>query len=90
MIAADADGSGFISLADIITLQRIILRREKNFTNVESWQFLPSAFSFTNPNDPFTEERPNFFVIPDFQTSLGEVNFVGLKTGDVTGDVMMN
>ena len=89
MIAADADGSGNISLADIITLQKIILRRERQFQNVTSWQFLPNEFQFTDSSDPFGDTLPQFFLISDFVRDRVDINFVGLKTGDVTGDVLM-
>lgn len=90
MIAADADGSGFISLADIIKLQRIVLRRDQSFENVDNWQFIPAGFTFDNPGDPFQSERPVFFEIGTFQSDASNINFIGLKTGDVTGDVTMN
>ena len=89
MIAADADGSGFISLADIIDLQKIILRREREFKNVNTWQFIPAAFEFTDPEDPFGDTIPSFFVIPNLEEDLSNIDFIGIKTGDVTGDVQM-
>jgi hypothetical protein len=87
IIAADADGSRFISLADIVELQRIILRIQPDFRNIPIWQFMPADYKFPNPKDPFSEELPQFFVIENLKFDLFDVNFIGIKSGDTTGDV---
>ncbi len=89
IIAADADGSRFISLADIVELQRIILGIQPDFRNIPIWQFMPADYKFPDPKDPFSEELPQFFVIENLKFDLFDVNFIGIKSGDTTGDVQI-
>ncbi|MCB0630167.1 MAG: hypothetical protein R2824_22165 [Saprospiraceae bacterium] len=85
IIAADVNRSGNISILDIITARRVILGLDEYFVNnPDSWVFLPGDFTFSDPEHPLQERIPeliNFNLI----LAESEINFTGIKYGDVNG-----
>ncbi len=90
IIAADVDQSGFVSTFDITIIQRVILGLFLEFPNADSWRFVPHAFSFTDPMDPFFDDFPEAISLIRsnglFDVTTADLDFVGIKTGDVTVD----
>ena len=87
-IAADANNDGRISATDLIELRRLILGIQTEFGNNSSWRFMPaseSIFDVSNPW-PFTEIISITNLIDD-QT---QEDFIGIKIGDVNGNVVPN
>ena len=85
MVAADVNESGNISTLDIIKIQKVILGIRLQFEDTTSWRFLPEAFTFGDPADPFADPLPASFLITNFTEDLTDLNFIGLKSGDVNG-----
>lgn len=85
MVAADVNESGNISTLDIIKIQKVILGIRTQFEDTTSWRFLPDAFTFSDPDNPFADTLPASFVITNFTEDLTDLNFIGLKSGDVNG-----
>ena len=83
MLAADVDQSGSISLIDLVRIRKVLLAQRTSFGDTPIWQFLPAAFEFTDPNDPFADPMPVMFpLIQGFTEDLLNLNFIGFKTGD--------
>lgn len=80
-IAADVNGSGTVSLLDIIFIKRVITNHSNSFPIGQSWRFVPADYSFPDAQNPFSfpEER-NY--MPLIQDHLNE-DFIGVKLGDV-------
>jgi len=83
MIAADANYSGTITTLDIVELRRLILGIADNFSNNTSWRFVPRAYVFPNPLDPFTPKFPESVLFSNLSSNQLDRDFVGIKTGDV-------
>jgi hypothetical protein len=85
IIAADANGSGTVTASDLVAIQSVILSNSPNFPNgVPSWRFVPANYVFPDPAHPFP--FPQTLSLNDVvQDNLG-ANFIGIKTGDVSGN----
>lgn len=83
MIAADANNSASISNFDIIKIRKVLLNIDTAFPDNPSWKFIPNDFIFQNPeHDPYEYDFPSFILIENL-TEDYEMNFTGIKIGDV-------
>jgi len=82
VIAADVNGSGSITTADIILLRRFILGSESNFGG-KLYSFVDKKHVFTNPLNPFP--FPQSININSTQNQVVG-DFIGVKLGDVNFD----
>jgi hypothetical protein len=86
LIAADINRSGSISTLDLIQLRKLILNVTDRFPNNTSWRFVRDGFNFPNPLNPWSTVFPEIVNINNLNAnSFG--NFVGIKIGDVSGNV---
>ncbi len=85
LIAADANNNGAITVRDLIAIREVILGFEDDFENNTSWRFLPQEYTFPDPENPWLEEFPEVANLNDL-TGAVFTEFVGIKTGDVTGN----
>jgi uncharacterized repeat protein (TIGR01451 family) len=83
-IAADVNNSRAISAGDIFELRNLLLGVRTAFSNNDSWRFMPADYEFINPDNPLLEEIPEYVVIEGFNGNA-QVNFKGVKIGDVNG-----
>ena len=86
-LAADVNNSGTISSADLVQLRLLILGRVTNFPTVKSWRFIDATQDLSTDSEAEPKESINI--------SLGEtdrlnVNFIGVKMGDVNGSANLN
>ncbi len=89
IIAADVNHSGTVSTIDLVTLRKVILFIDDEFTNNTSWRFVDADFVFPDPTDPFATSFPELFTINGL--SEDEIaNFVGVKIGDVNCSAAAN
>jgi hypothetical protein len=89
LIAADADDNNVVSAQDIIEIRKLILGLTTEYNNNDSWRFIDGNFSFQTSN-PLTESYPEFISVNEFSQSLPNINFTGIKIGDVNDDVVAN
>lgn len=83
IIAADVNGSGTVSAADILRMHRIILGIDSTFPGGKLWEFVSSDYVFPNPDVPFPFVSVRTYnKISSNQTNQ---NFIGIKLGDVDG-----
>jgi len=87
ILAADVNNSGNITTADLVELRKLILHITDKFSNVNSWEFLPSATTFSNPLNPWKNPIVSTTHIEDIQTDQ-VADFSGIKMGDVTWDAL--
>ena len=83
MIAADVDNSGSINSFDLIEIQNLVLYITTEFSNVDSWRFVPSDFVFPDPSDPFASGFPEAISITGLSQNLTSQDFIGIKMGDL-------
>jgi hypothetical protein len=81
LIAADANKNGAVTTFDIVELRRLILGIYQSLPNNKSWRFIPEDYIFLNPLNPFQSPFPE--SVTGFTSLLTDVNFLGIKVGDV-------
>ena len=89
LIAADINNSGSISSIDLIQLRKLILGVYEEFPNNQSWRMVDAAYEFVYPTDPWAEAFPEEYGILNLNSNM-QVDFVGIKVGDVNGSVTAN
>lgn len=86
LIAADINRSGSISTLDLIQLRKLILNVTNSFPNNTSWRFIRESYIFPNLGNSWTNNFHEIFNLNNLKSnSYG--NFVGIKIGDVSGNV---
>jgi hypothetical protein len=90
MIAADANKSNSISAIDIVTLRRLILGIINEVPENTSWRFIDASYDFIDPANPLNEQFPESYEIAPFSTTMTNVDFIGIKVGDVNNTVVAN
>ncbi|MEZ4954683.1 MAG: cohesin domain-containing protein [Saprospiraceae bacterium] len=88
IIAADANGSGSVTTFDAVVLRKLILGIDSSFPNNTSWRFIDKAFTFNNPNNPFTSPFSDTIWVNS--PNVMQANFIGIKTGDLNGSAVVN
>ncbi|MEM6964854.1 MAG: PKD domain-containing protein, partial [Bacteroidota bacterium] len=83
MIAADANNSGTITALDLVAVQSVILGNATTFPNNTSWRFVPEAFVFPNPTNPFAAPFPEEIILNNLLVDALTEHFVAIKIGDV-------
>ncbi|MEQ1747349.1 MAG: carboxypeptidase regulatory-like domain-containing protein, partial [Saprospiraceae bacterium] len=87
LLAADVDKSGSLTPADVLNISKVLLGAQLSFPDKPVWQFVPGAYTFANPSQPWAGTVPS--ATPTFCMSaampLPASNFIGIKTGDVNG-----
>ena len=82
-IAADANKSGSVSAVDILELKKLLLGFTEELPQNTSWRFVDAAYEWIDPDNPLQEQFAESYVIDPFQTDMVDVNFVGIKIGDI-------
>jgi len=86
-IAADVDNSGNVSVNDLLDLKDIVLRNYHSLPTSTSWRFVDADFVFNDLDNPMSDPIPSAYTISTFTQSMSDLNFVGVKVGDLTGDI---
>lgn len=87
-IAADVNNDQKISVSDLTILKKLILGFSTTFDENTSWKFVPEHFEILDHADPWPIKT--YYDILDFKGNMENENFIGIKIGDVTGDVVPN
>jgi len=82
LLAADVDQSGVIDDIDLNQISEIIYAALQAFPNNNSWRFYDATYQFPDPSNPWLEAVPELVSI-NGATEDQEVNFIGVKIGDV-------
>ena len=90
LLAADVNQSGSISTIDLIKIRRVILHLDTTFEGGKSWLFVDAKHRFKDPNNPWAEAIPKFIQFNDLDRSVPDAGFIGIKLGDVNGNVETN
>lgn len=88
ILAADVDFSQSIGFEDVSILQQIILGRRSAFPSGDSWRFVPEAYDFPDPANPWAENFPVHIEIDNLDFTAVGHNFVAIKLGDVNGTAL--
>ena len=86
-IAADANRDGKVTVRDIIEVRKLILNPSLQFSNNTSWRFVRKNYVFQNRSNPLLENFPEN-IEQIHQHSDFEMDFIGVKVGDLNNDSM--
>ncbi len=89
LIAADVNSSEDISAVDMIELRKLILGVYAELPNNKSWRFIDAEYQFLDALDPWINEFPEDYEINNLSENM-DIDFVGVKIGDVNGSVIAN
>lgn len=89
LIAADANNNGNVTTADLAEIRKVILHIKPTFSNTTSWRFVEKNYVFPNPANPWSTPFPEVCNIQNINKDM-KVDFIGIKVGDVSGDVQAN
>ena len=85
LIAADVNGSGRITAADLTDLRKLVLGLNPSLLENTSWRFVDAAYKFPDPNDPWMTPFPELYNIENLSGNM-DIDFVGIKIGDINGN----
>jgi hypothetical protein len=86
LLAADVNSNGSIDIFDMVELRQLILFQIQEFSNADSWIFIPKDYEFQNPASPFNEDIP-LFIDVDIQQDVVAADFIAVKIGDLDRDL---
>ena len=89
MIAADVNNSESISGIDLITIRKLILGVYDEFPQVGSWTFIDEDHQFAFMDNPWMTPFNETYEISSLDNDM-DVNFVGVKMGDVNNSAITN
>ncbi|MBK8921813.1 MAG: T9SS type A sorting domain-containing protein [Saprospirales bacterium] len=86
LLAADVDDSGALSPADVLSIVKMALGVQPDFTGLPVWQFFPDGYVFPNPAQPWSNAVPAAaaFCLSGAMPAPA-AGFTGVKTGDING-----
>lgn len=87
ILAGDVNGSNSLSVSDIVEMRLLILAVIENFQSGQNWGFLPSAYVFQNPSNPFAE-LGNISNTITLTEDITNWNYYAIKYGDLNGTVL--
>ena len=83
VLAADVNNSNSVTGADLVDLRRLILGKSTELADA-SWRFVRSDFQFDDITSPWN--YPSNVEIQELADNQNNIDFVGLKIGDVNGN----
>lgn len=87
IIAADVNLDGRVDMSDLVLLLHVHLGLETAFTDSVTWRFVPTAFDFPDPQNPFLAPFPERLVIDSLTGAVSDASFVAIKLGDLDGTI---
>ena len=90
IIAADVNQNNVVDLNDLIILNRVVLGILTEFPDGISWRFVPEDYVFADPSNPLAEDFPNRITVSSLSQDFSELDFIGIKLGDINQDYSQN
>ncbi|MBK8052857.1 MAG: T9SS type A sorting domain-containing protein [Saprospiraceae bacterium] len=87
-IAADVNRDNKITAGDLVELRKLILGIYASLPNNTSWRFIDKSSPITDPNNPWNINE--YITLPSMSSSSLDNHFMGIKTGDINGSVVVN
>jgi hypothetical protein len=83
IIAADASQDGVVTVYDVVLLRKLILGLIDELPNGKSWRFVPKAYVFPDPGNPFSPMFPTQITSTNEEQGSNTYEYIGVKIGDV-------
>ncbi len=90
-LAADINNSQTITTSDLIKLRKLVLHIDEELpAGVNSWRFVDAGFVFPQPSNPWATEIPGLQNIENLANDAMNIDFIGIKMGDVNNSATPN
>lgn len=89
LIAADVTCDAFIDNEDLAELFGMVLTGNSSFANCPAWTFIPEGYPFPDPGNPFGHPTSVSVALEEGESFMN-LNFYGIKKGDLTRDADPN
>lgn len=89
LIAADVNSSEDINGIDLVELRKLILGIYEEFPDNTSWRFVDAEYKFADATNPWLSTIAESYGIINLSMDM-DIDFVGVKIGDVNGDLTLN
>ena len=86
LIAADINKDGKVTASDLVELRKLILGMNAKLANNDSWTFVPKSYAYPDATNPWN--APRSITVTDVASNVKDVNFTGIKIGDVNLDAV--
>lgn len=84
MIAADVTADGFIDVADVVAIRRVLLGIDRTFRNGPTWRFIRRDFNLDGLTEGWNPSIfPDDFLIEQLSGHNRDADFVAIELGDV-------
>lgn len=90
LLAADVNFDGEINSKDLLIVRDVILGNRSNFPSGSSWRFYNSEYEVENRVQPYLDEIPVKIELIDPDKIIENVNFSGIKLGDLNSSARSN
>src|SRR5699024_8147994 len=88
ILAADINNDRRITVLDLVALRKTILGLNTTFPNNESWRFIEKGYEFDGVgSDILNGDIPSSYSITNLESELNNLNFYGVKVGDMNNTV---
>jgi hypothetical protein len=87
LIAADINRSGAVTPSDLLELRKAIAGTTTAFPNNTSWRFVDAKYIFPDSTAPSQPAFPETIRIRNLDTDKSNINFIGVKIGDINGSI---
>lgn len=88
-IAADINNNEKVNGSDLLSLRKVILGIDVEFSNNLSWRSIDKAHIFEDPTDPWSTPIPESYGIFGLSNNM-YIDFLGVKIGDINGNATIN
>ncbi len=88
MIAADVNRDQKINPLDLLQMRQVLLGKIPKFPHSTSWRFVDASYQFRRAHQAMSEDFPEYIEIMSNDRRSSSQDFVGIKVGDLNGDVV--
>lgn len=85
LITADVNLSNSLTTQDVITLRRLILNAQEQFSHGRTWRFIDRSFQFPDPANPWKSSLPEVKELSKLDSAVLAADFIAIKLGDING-----
>ena len=90
-IAADVNKSGTVTAFDMVQVRQLILNIKTEFSQNDSWRFVDASHDFAaSTTNPAAQNFAEFLDINQLSQDMTDVDFIGVKIGDINGNAAAN
>ena len=90
MFAADVNANGDISIADLLSMRKVLIGAQEGYDAGAPWLFVDNSFTIADPANPFAEKAEATDIrIKPLETAY-DFDVRAIKLGDLNGTVKLN